>query len=373
MSLMEKPNIYFDNAATTPPLNIRAQDGIIYNPSSPHKPGIAAERILYNARKSLAGLFGISHDIIFTSGGTEANNLALLGWVMANKRYDITVYAPAWEHPSVTEPLRFIRDGGLAHTEEFSDLSDLPQMRGGSRCLVSLSHISHETGDINDIVKVAKSLKAQQPDTIIHVDGVQGFCKERADFRDIDMYSFSGHKCHGSLGVGGVVFFREIRLMPLMYGGGQERGLRPGTENVPGIIQTVQTAANLCENLDTHHDHVSAIKARIASLCEELPDVYINSRTDTVSPYILNMSFTGIKGETLVHLLSEKGVHASMGAACRSRKKATSLLELMGFAPKRAQSAVRFSFSHLNTLEEADIAREIIINCVNQLRKVFGR
>ena len=173
------------------------------------------------------------------------------------------------------------------------------------------------------------------------------------------------------MGVGGLLVRGRTRLSPLFHGGGQERGLRPGTENVNGIVQMAEVATMLSKSLRSNHDHVAQIKAEIAALATDLPDVFINVRTSETSPYILNMSFLGINGETLVHLLSEKGIYASMGAACRSRKRESSLLEVMGFSRERAQTAVRFSFSHLNTLEEAATARAVITECVMQLRRML--
>lgn len=369
---MEKPKIYFDNAATTPPLFFEC--GELGNPSSPHAAGLRAERALNAARKEMAAFLGEA-EIIFTSGGTEANNLAVLGFALANKRRGITIQAAPWEHPSVTEPIKFAQELGLAEavSAPLSGVVSAPLSVGNSRGprLACFSHVSSETGDIADIAALAAALKAENPETIVFVDGAQGFCKEKTDLGGVDLYSFSGHKFHGAAGVGGLV--SKVRLVPIMRGGSQENGLRAGTENLRGILQTAAAAKTLFAAREENRARVLAVKNELLALTRELPDVLENALSATVSPYILNMSFRGVKGETLVHLLSEKGIYASMGAACRSRKKQQSALEVMGFSKERAESAVRFSFSHLNTVAEATAAREIIAAHVAQMRRVLGR
>jgi cysteine desulfurase len=356
--------IYFDNAATTATFEYETAFNF-GNPSSPHGLGISTERALISARKEMAGIFSCrENEIIFTSGGTEANNLALTGYALANRRQGIRVFAAPWEHPSVVEPIRFAGEIGICEPV-FSPPNDWTNAG-----LVSISQVSHETGDIFDVAAIAAAVKKANPRAVVHVDGVQGFCKENLDFSNIDMYSFSGHKIHGSAGVGGL--FAGVRLVPILHGGGQANGVRAGTENVRGILQTTSAAVRLHAEREKNHAHVSAIKRELSALTELLPNVHENSLGAT-SPYILNLSFLGIKGETLVHLLSEKKIYASMGAACKSRKKQKSSLELMGFSKERAESAVRFSFSHLNTVAEAEAARQIIIDCVSQMRRVLGK
>ena len=370
--------IYFDNAATTMPLAVDVPE-IFGNPSSPHGLGIAAERALNSARRDIAEILSCRPaEIIFTSGGTESNNLALLGCArrtaitggtstkpgVLSKPGGLVACAAPWEHPSVLAPLKFAEEMGLVQTVISPEFSP-------DAALVSLSQISHETGDLFDVSQIAAELKRANSKILIHVDGAQGFCKERINLANIDMYSFSGHKIHGAAGVGGLFVRSGVRLVPLIHGGGQENGMRAGTENLHGILQTAQAATFLHASLDENQRQVIAIKTELAKLQHDLPNVLENAMGET-SPYILNMSFLGIKGETLVHLLSEKGIYASMGAACRSRKKQKSALETMGFTKQRAESAVRFSFSHTNTLEEAITAREIIKNSVIQLRKILN-
>jgi len=356
-------NIYFDNAATTSTLPFLTAEPI-GNPSSPHKLGLKAERKLSDAREDIAKILNcLPSEIIFTSGGTEANNIATIGFALANRRKEVTFLAQEWEHPSIIEPLKFIQEQGLGNviispSKEWTNYN-------APTLFAAISHVNNETGDIYDVAAIAQELKAKNPNTVVLVDGVQGFLKEPLNLTNIDMYSFSAHKCHGPTGVGGLMVKKNIRLTPLFHGGGQEYNKRSGTENVAGILHMTEIAKNI-------QPINPAIKSTLAELTTELPDVYINSQTNHTSNYILNMSFLGIKGEPLVHMLSERGIYASMGAACRSRKNTKTMLESMGFTQERANSAVRLSFSHLNTLEEARQAKEIIKDSVTQLRRMLG-
>ena len=357
-------DIYFDNAATTPSLAEIPPTHFSANPSSPHKLGIDAERQLTSAKAKLSALLGCTPgELVLTSGGTESNNLGLIGYALANRRKQLMFTAAPWEHPSILEPLKFIQDQGLGHVNISSETPTSSDFHG-------VSHVNHETGDINPVETITKNIKAANPKAIIFVDGVQGFTKE--PLPPADMLSISGHKFHGGTGVGALVVKKAIRLKPLFYGGSQEGGLRPGTENLDAVAHMVHAATTLWEQQKENHTHVATIKAILQGLTETLPGVCVNAMSENTSPYILNLSFLGLKGEILVHLLSQRGIYASMGAACQSRKKVKSTLEMMGFAPERASAAVRFSFSHLNTVAEAQAAKAMIIDCVTQMRKVLG-
>ena len=379
--------IYFDNAATTHPI---AEARVYHNPSSPHALGIKAERAIRAARATLASVLGCASDeIIFTSGGTESNNLAILGYTLAHMKLGVCLITSPYEHPSILGPMQFAdeRGWGKAHVistsqDNIAGLADAI-LYGNSastpddsaltdNTLISVSHVNHETGDINNINAISTSLKKIIPGVKIHVDGAQGFCKENINLRNIDLYSFSGHKIHGPVGAGGLWVRKGVRLVPLQHGGGQEGGMRSGTENVGAITQLAEAAGIMHHGVVSNRSHVADIKAVMLSLHDALSDVCINVLGCETSPYILNMSFLGVKGEVLVHALSEKGIYVSVGAACRSRKRARSALEIMGFAPEIAESAIRFSFSPYNTLEETEQARDTIIKEVTRLRKVMS-
>ena len=365
--------IYFDNASTTPPIDdsqlSKFYDEWYMNPSSPHTGGIAASRALHKAREKIFSTTRFPLGAItFTSGGTEANNLALLGYARTLGKRQLQIFAESWQHPSVIEPLKSIVDNKHVHAT-FVEHNNW-QIPSHGHVLVALTHVSHETGDIYDVNTIASAIKKHNRDAVIHVDGVQGFCKDCLQLADIDMYSVSSHKLHGPEGVGFLYVKKGIKLKPLFYGGNQEAGLRSGTEPVNSITKLALIVESLMDCYSNRKELVEKVKSRIIELEKVIPDTHINSLSNNVSPYILNISFLGVKGEVLVHLLAERGVFASMGAACKSRKKEMTTLELMGFNRARAESAVRFSFSHLNTVSEAEYACNIIESCVSMLRRI---
>ena len=374
--------IYFDNAATTPLCNsareILLQD--FANPSSPHALGLIAERAIKSAAKELSNILSCrSDEIIFTSGGTESNNLGILGAAFGLKaargrNRPMHILATDQEHPSVTEPL-----GYLASLPGFSVTYAAPSKWEAHICentaMICITQVGSETGDIFDISLIKKRF----PETVVFVDGAQGFCKVDQQLTGIDIYAFSGHKIHGPMGIGGLMVRKEsgLRLQPIIYGGGQQNRMRPGTENVSGILAMAasvkeQTYYKSKIEQEQPHRHIKNIKNILITLEHELPDTYINQVTNNVSPYILNMSFLGVRGETLTSMLSDHSICVSMGTACRTNKKA-SALESMGFSRERAESAVRLSFSNMNTEKEALQAKEIIKSCVLALRKIKPR
>lgn len=365
--------IYFDNASTT---RIMESSRCVLidalerygNPSSPHGMGVEMNREIHEAARKIAVKLGcFPEEIIFTSGATESNNLAILGGLAKFKRRGGHILSTPLEHPSVLQPLHHLQSEGFnvtfAHPEEWDAyLND-------ETVMVSFSQVHNETGDLNDISTIAKRVKQKNPEIIVHVDGAQGFCKEAASFSCVDLYSFSAHKFHGPKGVGGLMVRKGVRIVPLMHGGGQQQGLRPGTENTSGILAMAAAAEAQWEKQVEHRTHVSDLYCLLSNLEKELPDCFINRRSDCYSPYILNMSFAGVNGETLVHTLTQERIYISMGAACRARKKDRSpLYSLPGMDDVRVKSAIRFSFSVENTIEEAETVKTVVIRCVNELR-----
>ena len=385
--------IYFDNAATTF-LNEDARQALLQNyanASSPHAIGLEAERAIKSSAKDISKILSCQSDeIIFTSGGTESNNMGLIGAALAlkaakGKNQPLRILASNQEHPSVTGPLQYLAslpgfEIVYAHPSDWEYNEDT--------ALVCLTQVSSETGDIFDVSSLERN---KPPGVKVFMDGAQGFCKFKLPAW-VDIYTFSGHKVHGPTGVGGMMVRSGLRLQPLLYGGGQQKGLRPGTENVRGIVamaaaaktaakynlqnQNVEDAQTIKKLEDIKKTEsikkIESIKNIINTLSEELEDVYINQLEAQASSYILNMSFVGINGETLTNALSSKGVYISMGTACRNLKgnlKKESALATMGISKERAASAVRFSFSYQNTIEEAVKAKEIIKECVELLRK----
>ena len=366
--------IYFDNASTALPVQSISEENF-GNPSTTHALGVKAYNALNQAKKDICEILGCETDeLVLTSGGTESNNLAIIGYATAHKRSNVCFAALPWAHPSVTEPIKQIGALGYGRKATFDYKNIGSDMTVGSWLLeganfISIPQICHETGDVYDVEKISKWIKELNPKSIIHIDGVQGFCKEKLSLKNIDLLSFSGHKIHAPFGTGGLFVKKGVRLSALFFGGGQEMGLRAGTPNVQGAASLAYTAKKMHEGLDTNLIRVSDVKAELLKLVDEIDDVYVNSNHKS-SPYILNMSFVGVRGEVLVNMLSEKGIYISTGAACKVSKKETPALVQMGFAKQRADSAVRFSFSHYNTTNEAIKARKTITECVTTLRKI---
>ena len=368
--------IYFDNAATTllcdSAKEILLQD--YGNPSSPHAFGLASERAIKKAAKKLATpLLCEPSEIIFTSGGTESNNLGILGTAFSlkagqNKNRSVHILATNQEHPSVIEPLEYLKTlPGYSVT--YAAPSEWEAYIRENTSMVCITQVSSDTGDMFNISKIYEELISKKlPNAIVFVDGAQGFCKAKTP-NCADIYTFSGHKIHGPMGVGGLIVKKGLRLVPMMYGGGQQRQIRPGTENVSGILAMADSAVKHYNMIQQNHESVKKIKDILTTLVDEIPDTYINQTTECASSYILNMSFANVKGETLANMLSELGLYVSIGTACRTTKK-ESPLALMGFSRERANSAVRLSFSAMNTEKEALEAKEIIINCVKNIRKM---
>ena len=355
--------VYFDNASTALPV-FKYETLDLGNPSTSHAYGIRAERELTNARRILGRIIGCDkNEVIFTSGGTESNNLAILGYGFANRRNNVSFHALPGAHPSVLESIKSLTNLGFGVSKEL-DISSISQLCEHS--FISLPQVCHETGEVYNIEEIAAKLKKMNTKTIVHIDGVQGFCKERLSMENIDLYSVSSHKIHGPSGVGGLMVKKGVRLMPILSGGNQEQGLRAGTQNTNGAIQFAHTAQKLHENMDANKSKVLAVKTELLKITQELDFVSVNSPVQA-TPYILSMSFLGVLGEVLMNMLSEKRIFVSTGAAC---KRNSSPLSKMGFMKELAESSIRFGLSHHNTVEEAEYTRNVIKDCVVALRKV---
>jgi len=369
--------IYLDNAATTQPLPSAEEAVFMANPSSPHGGGIAAERALADARSQVAALLRAApEELVFTSGGTEGNNLAILGFVLARKKNDALplLLAEPWAHPSVLAPVQYAADMGWA-TAQLTPTEEWPQLAAAAdTVLACANHVHHETGDITDLPALRRELLSANANAVLFADGAQGFGKtDEAAYAAADMYALSGHKCHAPTGIGALMVRKGIKLAPLLRGGGQEHGLRAGTQNTFAACELARAASLTHANREKFTLYVSRLRDMMADLSRDMADFCINARTAQTSPYILNASFLGTRGEVLVHMLSEQHIYVSMGAACKSRsKKDTSSLALMGVDRARAESAVRFSFSHRTTPADVVTTKKALIACVAQLRKISG-
>lgn len=359
--------IYFDNSATTPVDAAVAQVAARMmteqwgNPSSLHSRGVAAELCCSAARRQLAQALGAREDeVFFTSGATEANNLAVLGGALARRRRGDRVVATGYEHASVDAALTALEGEGFTVTrvppgpDGRIDLQRLLDAVDGRTVLLSAMMVNNETGAVLDIAQLSKRLRPHYPDLLLHCDAVQGFCKLpfKASALGVDMLSVSGHKIFAPKGIGALYLRKGARVLPRQFGGGQERALRPGTENTAFICALGEAAARLHPQIREHYQQVSALREYLLRQLQGMPFVCINSPADA-TPYIVNLSCPGARSEILLHSLDEKGIFVSSGSAC-SKGATSHVLVAQGLSPARVDSALRVSFSHHNTCEEID-------------------
>ena len=376
--------VYLDNSATTRPTvevvqaMCESMNNNFYNPSAMYASAMEAEGELRACSQAVAErLWGKAEQVLFTSGGTEANNLAILGSVDAlyGKASLVTTKA---EHPSVLKACEHLQKQG--HRVIYVDVDgegqivwqQLERALAGKPGLVSCMQVNNETGVVTDIEKVAKLTRLISPETLIHIDGVQGFLRVPFDVRQVDMYTLSAHKVGGPKGVGALYYREGLRLEPQLLGGGQQRGLRSGTENMPGIVG-LKTAVQAWGEIEQQAEKLAFLKYKFWEQTKDaVADAIINgSAPEEAAPHIINISFPGVRGEVMLHALEAYGIYCSTGAACSSKKRKLSpVLEAMGLNSDRAQSALRFSFSPENTVEEIEFAAQKIGETYDQLKLI---
>ncbi|MBM7581660.1 cysteine desulfurase [Caldicoprobacter guelmensis] len=380
--------IYLDNAATTPvyPDVARAVMKCMIedfgNPSSLHRMGLRAERKLKEARERIASALGVDADgIFFTSGGTEANNLAIVGTALARKREGRHCITTQIEHPSVLNTFKYLEKEGWEVTylpvnkEGVISLDDLKKALRPDTVLVSIMHVNNEIGSIQPVNEISNLLKTHGNAPVFHVDAVQSFGKltlKPAQW-GIDLLSISGHKVHAPKGIGALYIRKGVKIHPLQWGGGQEKGVRSGTENMPGIVGFGE-AVRWLEEVD--RDYLYRLKGiLVAELIERVPSAVINGPSpEKGAPHILSVSFPGIRGEVMLHALEEKGVYVGTGSACSSKKGHVShVLEAIGSRKDIAQGAIRISLSYLNTEDDVRRAAGLIQECVKELEGFVRR
>jgi cysteine desulfurase len=379
---MEKS--YLDNAATTPlsPLvadAISAALTLYANPSSLHGPGVEAEKQVDAARANVARLLGVSPaSLVFTSGGTEANNLAIKGF-LARSRQRGRLVTSSIEHPSVLEVFKEFEMQGWEVLRLPVDDRGQVQLKALEEALaqpvqfLSIMAVNNETGAIQPLKEIVGQVRALQPDVCIHVDAVQALGKIpfRPQELGVNLASISAHKIHGPKGIGALYTDRRDLLLPLICGGGQEGGLRSGTENLLGIIGFGSGAQEIEANMANNLSHVAKLRHQFLQGLQDLPCKVISS--DGVS-HIIAVSFPGFRGEVLLHALSAYGVYVSTGAACSGKKGQLShVAEAMGLERKTAEGLLRFSFSALTTEDEVEYALQKIRQVLDDLSFVLGR
>ncbi|NBG88976.1 cysteine desulfurase family protein [Isachenkonia alkalipeptolytica] len=383
--------VYLDNAATTKPLKsvvealVEAMEFNYGNPSSLHRKGLEVERKIKEVRKYLSKeIKGKPSEVIFTSGGTESNNIAILGALNHVKREAPKVITLPTEHKSVLNAIKELEGKGfeVCHGKMDDrgrvDLSHLQGILDKNTVLVSISYINNETGVIQPIEEIGKILKDRNCGAKFHVDGVQAFGKVNIDVKkcNIDMLTGSAHKIHGPKGIGFLYVKEGTLIKPLFFGGTQEYTLRPGTENTPGILGFGNGLKELLGNKREVYNKVLGIKkAFMQQLEQEISDISIVSKNiEEESPYILNVSFLGVKSEVLLHSLESVGIYVSSGSACTSKEQDHShVLEAIGLSEESIDSALRFSFSRYTTEEEINYALGQLKSIVNELRMIMKR
>lgn len=376
-------NAYLDNSATTRcfdevrELMNSIMDSHYGNPSSMHNIGVDAEKYIREAKETLAKTLKCQEkEIIFTSGGTESDNMAIIGGALANKRVGNHIITTKIEHPAVLETFKYMESLGYEITYLGVDESgcvNLDELKNALRddtVLVSVMHVNNEIGSCQPIEEIGKIVKEHNEKTLFHVDSVQGYGKYKINPKkaNIDMLSVSGHKIHGPKGIGFLYIKDKVKVNPIIFGGGQQKGMRSGTENVPAIAGLSKAAEIIYTDFDKKIDNLYKLKEMFISELKTIDDVRINGVGDDIretAPHVVSASFKGVRAEVLLHALEDKGIYVSSGSACASNKPAISeTLKAINLPKELLDSTVRFSFS-VETNEEQlrytiDVLKEII-------------
>ena len=382
---------YFDNSATTKPREevvetmLEALTIHYGNPSSLHRKGVAVEKLIKTSRRQVAKALGVKdEEMIFTSGGTESNNAAILGTIAAHQRRGNKIITSSIEHPSVLNVFKYLETKGYTvvyldvDRQGKIDLLQLEQEIDENTILLSIMHVNNEVGTIQPIEVIRRILDKSKNKIIFHVDAIQSFGKVKLNpgKLGVDLLSISGHKIHGPKGIGALYVRKDLKLTPTTYGGGQEIGIRPGTENVPGILGLGTACALIEKQTDENIQKMASLKTRLKEgILSEIKDTMINGcQGDGSAPHILNISFLGIKAEVLLHMLEQDHIYVSTGSACSSKKSSHShVLKAMGLSEQEIEGAIRFSFSYQNTIEEIDYGLDQLRKHVYDLRKIMKR
>ncbi|MBO5312637.1 MAG: cysteine desulfurase [Clostridia bacterium] len=383
--------IYFDNSATTKISKgamdemVRVMQELYGNPSSLHNMGLEAEKQVEKSRKAILEALGISRgsmgELIFTSGGTESNNLAILGSVYSKaRRGNEKILATKGEHASVENTLQHLEKQGfrVVRVPTLGGVIDLDFVRENAKdcILATFMNVNNETGAVYDVKSAFDIVRELSPTAVCHSDCVQSFMKLKISKKSLgaDLISLSAHKINGAKGVGALYVDPQIiktkRLVPVVYGGGQEYGFRSGTENVYGIVAFGVATREHFASLKTEIDAMREVREYIVSQLEKTEGVFIN-RVKESAPHIISMYAKGIRSETMLHLLSSKGIYVSSGSACssNSKSKVNTTLEALGLTPDQADSTIRISLSPQSTKDEADALCQAILEATKRLAR----
>ena len=380
--------VYLDNSATTRTFpkvaelmsKIMCED--YGNPSSMHNKGVQAERYVRYGRETLAKILKVNEkEIYFTSGGTESDNLALIGCAMANYRAGKHLITTKIEHPAILQTMHYLEDQRFEVTylsvndKGQISLQELQNAMRKDTILVSIMHTNNEIGAVEPIAEAGRLIKSTNPSTLFHVDAVQGFGKYRIYPKrmGIDLLSVSGHKIHGPKGVGFLYIGEKVKIHNIIYGGGQQKNLRSGTENVPGIAGMAKAAEMLYNHLEEDAERLYSLKDYFCEGLRKIPDIRINNPEGMEgAPHIVSLSVAGVRSEVLLHALEDKGIYVSAGSACSSNKPHTAgsaTMKAIKLPEEFLDSTLRFSMSVYTTREELDYTLQVMYDIIPMLRK----
>ncbi|EOS74483.1 hypothetical protein C819_03237 [Lachnospiraceae bacterium 10-1] len=381
--------VYLDNSATTRCFDqvaalitqIMCED--YGNPSSLHRKGVQAEKYIRYAKDVIARNLKVNEkEIFFTSGGTESDNLAIRGGAYANCRSGRHLITTQIEHPAVLQTMKHLEEEGFRVTYLPVDakgcirLEDLERAITGETILVSIMHTNNEVGSLQPVAQAGALIKRMNPKILFHVDAVQGYGKFKIYPKKmkIDLLSVSAHKIHGPKGVGFLYVDEKVKIKPIVFGGGQQGGIRSGTENVPGIAGMAKAVEMIYGNLDQEIEKLYIIKKAFVDGMRKLDDVVVNGCPDeNGAPHVVSVSIRGVRSEVLLHALEDKGIYVSAGSACSAHKpQPSATLRAMGIPQDLLGSTIRFSFSVFTTMEEINYTLQVMYDIIPMLRKYTG-
>ena len=381
---------YLDNSATTRcyeevrDIVVKTMMEDYGNPSSMHLKGVEAEKYVKEAAREIARTLKVQEkEIYFTSGGTESDNWALIGTAMANQRKGKHIITTVFEHAAISAPAAWLEDQGFEVTRVPVDsrgnlsMEELAAAIREDTILVSAMYVNNELGAVLPVEEIGALIKEKNPDTLFHADAIQAYGKYRIFPKKmkIDLLSVSSHKIHGPKGAGFLYIGEKVKIHPLILGGGQQKGMRSGTDNVPGIAGMGEAARIIYEKKKKNTSRMRKLKEYFRGELEKIDNVEINGPVaGEGAPHILNASFLGVRSEVLLHALEDQGIYVSAGSACSSHKRTGSpSLGAIGLSPERKESAVRFSFSEFTTKEELDYTLETLKSLLPMLRRYARR
>lgn len=383
--------VYLDNSATT--MCYPEVGEMVYkvmcrdygNPSSLYRKGVEAEHYIRGAKETIAKLLKVNaREIFFTSGGTESDNLALIGCAKANRRRGNHLITSAVEHPAILNTMRYLQEEEGFHVTYLPvdeagriRLEELRKALCPETILVSVMYVNNEVGTVQPVQNAVQIVKRYNPSILFHTDAVQGFGKYRIHPKrmGIDLLSASGHKIHGPKGVGFLYIDSRVKIQPIIFGGGQQKDIRSGTENVPGIAGLGLASEMTYQDLEMKTALMRELKAYFIQGLDKIGDTKVHGLTDEESaPHIVSVGFRGVRSEVLLHTLEDKGICVSAGSACASNHPAvSSVLKAIGVSREYLDATLRFSMSEFTTKEEIDYTLETLYNCIPTLRKFTRR